>query len=91
MSFSGKAMLDGLDLPKGTKIQVYSGAGILIAEQTMPEKGVYAYNDLTKARLLVGSFSGELVFKYMLPDSVAAIGGVKAMKYEGLFVSGAQI
>ena len=89
MAFYGEANLNGLPLPAGSKIQAYSGA-TLLGEISLSNVGVYGYDDPIKTKLVVGTFSGDVVFKYMLAGSTSQT-GCSVQEYNGSFVSGSSI
>lgn len=90
MSFYGVAKLDGNDLAVGTKILVYSGT-TLVGETLVEASGVYGYDSLIKKRLVVGEYSGELIFKYQMSGSDSVNGGISAVKYSQNFVAGSAV
>lgn len=89
MAFYGEANLNGSPLPAGSKIQAYSGA-TLLGEISLPNVGVYGYDDPIKTKLVVGNFSGDVVFKYMLAGSTSQA-GCSVQEYNGSFISGSSI
>ncbi len=74
MSFYGTATLDGTPLPVGSKIQAYEGS-TLRGEVILSEAGIYGYDDPTRAKLVVGNFTENLIFKYVLVNSTTTGGG----------------
>lgn len=90
MSFYGVAKLDGNDLAVGTKILVYSGT-TLVGETLVEASGVYGYDSLVKKRLVVGEYSGELIFKYQMSGSDLGNSGINAVKYSQNFVAGSAV
>jgi len=90
MSFYGVAKLDGNDLAVGTKILVYSGT-TLVGETLVEASGIYGYDSLVKKRLVVGEYSGELIFKYKTSGSDSENGGINVIKYSQNFVAGSAV
>jgi hypothetical protein len=89
MSFYGTATLNGALMPIGSKIQVYSGSNLL-SEVTLGESGVYGYDDPTKIKLVVGTFTGNLSFKYLLSGAISQT-GCSSQEYTGGFLSGSSV
>ncbi len=87
MSLYGTAAVNGQPLAAGTKIQAFNN-GILIGQVAMPEAGVYGYNDPTKNQLVVGEFTGDLVFGYLPAGAGSTLTGDNVVKYTGKFYSG---
>lgn len=90
MSFYGVAKLDGNNLAVGTKILVYSGT-TLVGETLVETSGIYGYDSLVKKRLVVGEYSGELIFKYKTSGSDSENGGINVIKYSQNFVAGSAV
>ncbi len=89
MSFYGSATLNGSPLPVGSKVQAYTGL-TLQGEVVLSEAGIYGYDDPTKMKLVVGTYEGNLIFKYILNGSASQI-GCSILKYFDGFVSGSSI
>ncbi|MEI6596926.1 MAG: hypothetical protein WCL13_01795 [bacterium] len=87
MSFYGRATLNSVSLPTGTKIQAYNN-GVLKGEITIEEDGIYGYDNPIKNKLVTSEYSGTLQFKYLPEDSVVALTGDNSVGYTGGFVSG---
>lgn len=89
MSFYGLATLNGSPLPTGSKVQAYIGL-TLLDEVTVSESGIYGYDNPTKMKLVVGTYEGNLTFKYILNGSTPQV-GCSTLKYFNGFVSGSSI
>jgi hypothetical protein len=87
MSFYGKATLNNVDLPVGTKIQAYNNS-VLKGEVIIKEDGVYGYDSPTKSKLVVGEYISGLQFKYLPKNSNTALAGDSLIEYNNDFVSG---
>jgi hypothetical protein len=90
MSFYGIATYDAQVLTVGTKIQAYSG-NELKGEVVITEDGVYGYNNPMKSRLVVGEYTGELLFKYVPIGSNEPLTGGTDLKYSDGFKAGEAI
>ncbi|MFA5360333.1 MAG: hypothetical protein WC349_05290 [Patescibacteria group bacterium] len=89
MSFYGTATLNNVNLPVGTKIQAYIYS-TLQGEVILKEAGIYGYDNPTKIKLVVGNFTGNLTFKYVLTDLTPQVGCSK-QEYVSGFVSGSSV
>lgn len=89
MSFYGQATFNNDPMPVGTKIQAYAGSS-LKGQVTISEAGLYGYDNPTKIKLVVGDFTGNLTFKYVLVNSVPE-SGCSGQEYTSGFVSGNSI
>lgn len=87
MAFWGTAIIDGQPLSSGTKIKAFCGSNI-IGEVTMLENGIYGYADSAKIKLLIGSCSGEILFKYLLSGATNPLTGGNEIKYTDGFEEG---
>ena len=90
MSFYGTANLNDTPLAAGTVIQVYNGDN-LAGEVTITEAGIYGYDNPTKARLVVGEYTGDLIFKYVPTGTNDPLTGDTAIAYTVGFATGEAI
>jgi hypothetical protein len=88
MSFYGRAELDGVALPAGSKVQVFAN-GVLEGEALVDSNGYYGESELFKTKLVVAEYSGNaLIFKYILNGAGATAAGNTAVIFEGNFEAG---
>ena len=92
MAFYGTAKYDGQSLSAGSKIRAYCNSA-LKGEIVVTESGIYGYDNPTKSKLVIGSYSGcdKLIFKFINAGSTVENGGDSVISYNSGFVSGSTI
>ena len=92
MAFYGVAKYDNQSLLAGSKIRAYCNDE-LKGEIVLVEAGAYGYDNPTKTKLIIDSYSGcnKLIFKFVSAGSDIEKGGDSIVSYDGGFVSGKTI
>ncbi len=86
MAFWGSAALNGDILPSGTIIRAYCDDN-LIGEIIILEDGIYGYDEVTKNKLLVSNCDNNILFRYLLQETVEDMAGGIAVEYTEGFIS----